>query len=305
MSAVGIDISKYWIDIALGGKVWRVRRDKESLVQLFDGLPKDSRIVLEATGRFHRLVVDLARRAGLEVRVVDPYVFSLYRASLNPRAKTDPMDALALMRFAEKEWDRLLDSPVCSKEIQLLKDLLEARETQVKFKTAFGQSLREMETQLPASQKALKAIEASIKDLDERITRIARKDPLYSVFLEMNGVGPATAPALVWLFRAHSFETSDQVVAFVGMDVRVKESGKFVGKRKLTKRGPAFIRRLAYLVANSLRRTKDFQPLFKRHHDKGLRTNAVNMIVARKLLRVAHYLATTGARYDRAKLLRT
>lgn len=305
MNAVGIDVSKGWVDVAVGGKVSRVMRERACLARLFEGLPKDARVVLEATGRLHRMVVEMAECSGLQVRIVDPLVFSLYRRSLHPRAKTDSLDALALMRFAEKEWDRLPEGLVGNPELRQLKDLLEARESQVKLRTALAQSIAEMEAAPAASRRALKALEASIEDLDARIRSIAKRDPLYATFLEIDGVGPATAPALVWLFRAFAFERSDQVVAFVGLDVRVRDSGASAGRRKLSKRGPSMIRRLGYLVANSLRCCHSFKPLFKRHHDKGLRTSAVNMIVARKILRVAFHLATTGARYDRAKLLGT
>ncbi len=62
----------------------------------------------------------------------------------------------------------------------------------------------------------------------------ARPERLYSRLLEMDGVGPATAAALVWLLGSRRFATPDRAVAFAGLDVRVRESGR----EGTAKRGP-------------------------------------------------------------------
>src|SRR5215831_20460531 len=100
----------------------------------------------------------------------------------------------------------------------------------------------------------------------------------------MDGIGPCTAPALLWLLKDREFTNSDQAVAFSGLDVAVRQSGRFEGRRKLTKRGPTFIRRLLYCAASSLRRIHEFAALFHRHHAKGLRAKGATIAVARKLL---------------------
>jgi transposase len=303
MTSVGVEIAKDFIDLASPMGQCRVKRTRAELTAAFSILPDDARLVMEATGRYHRLVAEVARRVGLSVRCVNPYVFSLYRRSVSPRAKNDRIDAQILQRFGEREWDRLPESETPNPQMQRLKDLMELRDTQVKLKVAWQQSMSEIGESLVASHAASEAIERSIAELDREIKQIVAGDPLYSLLLEMDGVGPQLAPALVWLFRAHRFQSADQVVAFIGMDVRVRESGKFFGQRKLTKRGPAFIRRLLYCAANAQRRVEDFKPYFAKHHSRGHLTKAVNMIAARKLVTVAYSLSKGMARYDRATYL--
>jgi transposase len=303
MTSVGIEIAKEFIDIATPSGSSRVKRTRNELRASLGMLPDDSALVMEATGRYHRLVVEVARDMGLQVRCVNPYVFSLYRKSVNPRAKNDRIDARILQRFGEREWDRLRETEVMDARLQRLKDLLELRDTQVKLRTAWKQSMGEIE-ELPAEcSAALKALQRSIARLDSEIKQLVADDPLYEIFLEIDGVGKQLAPALVWLIRAFKFETADEVVAFVGLDVRVRESGKYVGLRKLTKRGPAFIRRLLYCGANSQRCIKDFKPFFEKHHARGRRTRAVNVIACRRILKAALALSQCGARYNRAKYL--
>jgi transposase len=45
------------------------------------------------------------------------------------------------------------------------------------------------------------------------------------------------------------FTRIDQVVAYVGLDLLVKQSGKWRGQTKLSKRGSGRVRRILYLAA--------------------------------------------------------
>ncbi|HVT11471.1 MAG TPA: transposase [Fimbriimonadaceae bacterium] len=113
-----------------------------------------------------------------------------------------------------------------------------------------------------------------------------------------------SAAALTWLFDAHEFRDSDQAVAYVGLDVSVRQSGKWVGQSKLTKRGPAFVRTFLFNGANSLRKIQTLRPLFEHHEAKKYAPTQVNTIVARKLLRVAFAIATKPeAAFKRENLL--
>jgi transposase len=304
MTAVGIDVSQDLLEVATPDEVFKVPRKAKEVLSLMRSLPEDALIALEATGRYHRLVIQAAQDAGREIRLVDPHAFSHYRKSLHPRAKTDRLDAIALRRYAQNEAQTLRPAKPSDPELQRLKDLLELRETQVRLVTAWSASLREQEAAPAASMRALAAMRRSVADLDARIKAIAGQHPLYKQLSQIDGFGPCVTPAIVWLLSDKSFKDSDQVVAFIGFDVAVRQSGRFEGKRKLTKRGPAFIRRLLYCGTNSLRRNPAFAPLFQKHHAKGLRAKGATVAVARKLLRTAFHLSIHPEwRYNRAKML--
>jgi len=301
MANVGCDTSKDWVDIAFDGNVVRWERKKEVLEQGFAGLPAGSRVLIEPTGRYHRIVVQCAKAAGHDVRLVDPYAFSLYKRSFKPRASTDKICALALARYAEKEWDIVRQSCEMPKHLRRLKDLLELREKQTALRVAWKQSMDDIGNVPAAAKAAVKSMERSIKRIDDAIYAIVKKDPLYEEFLKIDGIGPVCAPCLVWLFRAFKFEHPDHAVSFVGLDVRVRESGKYAGRRMLTKRGPAFVRRLLACGAQSLRCIQHFKPLFARYQSRGKRVTETNVIVARKIVRTAFAVAYKGAQYERAK----
>ncbi len=94
------------------------------------------------------------------------------------------------------------------------------------------------------------------------------------------------------------FSHMDQVVAYVGMDLRVKESGKWKGQTKLSKRGSGRVRRSLYLAAlRSIRLpTSPFRIYYRRLVDRGMKKGMAVVAVMRKLLIVASHLIQTRGR---------
>jgi hypothetical protein len=85
------------------------------------------------------------------------------------------------------------------------------------------------------------------------------------------------------------FQRADQAVAYAGLDIRVKESGKWKGQAKLSKRGSGRLRRLLYLTAVRCIRRKDSAFGQYYHHliARGMRKMEALMAVMRKMLIVA------------------
>ena len=89
-----------------------------------------------------------------------------------------------------------------------------------------------------------------------------------------------------------AFSNSDAFIAFLGLDVRVRESGKFRGRRKLTKRGESELRRLLYCAAQPARSYWLFERYYQSQLNKGLSKTAAKVILSRKLARIAYTLMT-------------
>jgi transposase len=114
------------------------------------------------------------------------------------------------------------------------------------------------------------------------------------------GIGPVIAATLVSRLSARSFSHSDQFVAYCGLDVRVRQSGKKSGQLGLSKQGEAELRRLLYLAAQASLRAKDspFKAQYERERAKGLSSTAALCAVARKIARLSWSLVTHGSSYD-------
>lgn len=299
MEAYGIDVAKAEIVVCGPGGTLRVANEEPALRAWLLSLPAGAEILLEPTGRFHRVLERLCQERGLVCRRADPCRVAAYRRALSPRAKTDPGDAALLRRMLLAERDALRPSAAESLEGRDLRDLLALRERLVAQRTALRQGSEESPWTPPALERALGELEGAIRELDAEIARRAAAFEVYGRLLKVDGIGPVTAAALTAVLAGRDFSSPDALVAFLGLDPTVRESGTFRGRRRLSKRGPAFVRRLLFCAGAALSRMAPWRPFFQRQAAKGLsRTEAV-LVAARKLVRVVHCMAVTGKPYDR------
>lgn len=159
-------------------------------------------------------------------------------------------------------------------------------------------SLRILCDQLEQTQKHLHLLE-------EEIDRLLDRDPKIKGVLSIPELGPMTVAVLrAELGDLDRFTRMDQVVAYAGMDLRVRQSGKWKGQTKLSKRGSGHLRRILYLAAlRSIRLpTSPFGIYYSRLVGRGMKKGMAVVAVMRKLLIVAAHLILTQQDYDAGKV---
>src|SRR5256714_3997361 len=96
----------------------------------------------------------------------------------------------------------------------------------------------------------LEHTQANLKQLHQEIETLLDQDPKAKGVLLIPEFGVMTVAVLrAELGDLDRFARMDQVVAYVGMDLQVKQSGKWIGQTKLSKRGSGRVRRILYLAA--------------------------------------------------------
>jgi transposase len=182
--------------------------------------------------------------------------------------------------------------------------LLHRRERLVAARVAIDQSLQE----LPGDRRSFSALVRRMRTLTERLTQRITEAVRTHGWSEaqqrcqqIEGIGPLTSAALATVFQRGRFRHSDAFIAFLGLDVRVRDSGKQRGKRKLTKKGDPELRRLLYNAAMSASSSSTWAPFYQRHLQRGLSTTAALVVLARKLARVAFALMRDATDYDTHK----
>ncbi len=260
------------------------------------------RIAIEPTSIYHLEFVEQAHVLGFEVYLINPRQLLHYREAVNVRNKTDPADAWLLARYLARESGSLRPfKPQCAKAQQLWA-LLKRRATAVKVRTQLEQSFSEIKF----STKALSTeIQHLLDRIDQRIQVLVRKLGWWADYqrcLSIPGIGPLNAAALVTVFHRGAFAGADAFVAFLGLDIRVRESGKFKGQRKLTKRGEAEIRRLLYCAAQPARSYPLFDVFYQHQLNKGLSKIAAKVVLARKLARIAFTLLTNQQSFKKQEI---
>jgi transposase len=284
---VGVDVSKGKLDYAAKAKTPRsVDNTPEGVSLLLDDVPPNAVIAMEATGRYHRLLANTAHLRGFTVIVHNPKDVSKYAKSVCSRASTDPIMAKVIAEFTEIREHRIYD-PTPS-FVDTLKNLVRTRAGLVKERTSLQNRAGEHPDIAIYLRQATKALKESIMKLDEQIAEVAKDIPQYQLLIKVPGFGPLTTAYLIALLASGTFARSDSFVAFIGLDLRVRESGKLRGKRKLSKRGDPEARRLLYLAAFAACRDQGpFKGLYEHYTGCGHSKTEATVIVARKLARVA------------------
>jgi transposase len=245
--------------------------------------------------------VEEALKAGVEVFLIDGYQLSHYREALRQRAKTDPSDARLLARFLANEGAQLTPFKPRSAKQQRLWRLLKRRATLVKTKSQLQQSLADVTELMRSIQALLRRIDRLLAQLDRRLRALARTlgwQELIARCASIPGVGFLTAVALVCTYQRGYFVGRDAFIAFIGLDVRVRDSGKHRGRRKLTKKGDAETRRLLHCAAMAAARSAYFKPQYQALKARGMATTAAYVVIARKLARLAFVLLRNETRFD-------
>lgn len=260
------------------------------------------RVALEPTSHYHLEFTAQAHALGITVYLVNPRQLVHYRKAVGERNKTDPADARLLARYLARESDSLRPfQPPCAKA-QRLWALIKRRGVAVRARQQLQQSFREI--QLPT--KALfREIQTVIARIDRHIQTLIRElgwQADYQRCLTIPGVGPLNAAALTAVFHRGAFAGSDAFVAFIGLDIRVRESGRCKGQSKLTKCGEAEIRRLLYCAAQPSRCYHRFDNYYQKQLDKGLSKIAAKVSLARKLARIAFALLTSQQSFKKQEI---
>ena len=284
-----------------------IANSRKAIVAWLKQLPAGCVIGMEATGRLHHLLADLAVGHGHVVYVLNPKHVASYAKGVGQRGKTDPMDAAVIARYVDRERDGLHPYVVPSALQRTLRDLISQRASVVRHAAALKESIQATGT---GSNRALKrAHQAALKSLNTLLTEInnALKRAIADnkelenkrkQLQRITGIGFVNSVALTHRFDRTPFANSDAVVAAYGLDPRPMDSGNHLGKRRLTKQGNSEDRRLIYLAALSATKTKLFNPIYRALLARGLATTAAIVILARKLLRIAFAIWTSGKPFN-------
>ena len=132
--------------------------------------------------------------------------------------------------------------------------------------------------------------DAQIKAVEGRIAA-TEAPPAARILMSIKGAGTiqprVVAAELGELTRFAGPDMSAKVLAFAGCEPRVRESGTWKGRSKMSKRGSATLRHALYLMACTVRlHSPSFKEIYQRHIAKGKHHNVAMSHVMRKIVEV-------------------
>ena len=304
---VGVDVAKAELVVAVhteagSGKVVNCAK---AIAAWLCTLGRGSIVAMEATGKYHRLLAELAHAAGMRVFVLNARDVHFYAKALGARGKTDRLDAMVIARYAAEHQAELPAwQPVEGVE-QQLQDLLNRRWVLTRQLVTLKLSLRDMPTLQAASERLQQEYGRMFEEIDRQLeVLVGSQEELAKGVARLRtitGFGSQTSIRCAALLSKHAFSNADAAVAYSGLDPRPSDSGKKKGIRRLSKRGSGDLRRQLYLAAFAASHSKVFGPTYKALRAKGFATTEALVILARKLLRVAFAVWKSGQAFDGSK----
>ncbi|AKJ94389.1 transposase [Thioalkalivibrio versutus] len=299
---IGVDVGKAELWISIDGETAQpCPNELPAIRRWVRGLEGPADFALEATNDYHLALALEAHHQGHRVYLINGYRLNRYRESIGGRAKTDAGDARLLVRYLQREQDELRPWTPPPEGYRTLQKLLRRRATLVRARVMLEQSLRGV----PELQSNLKDLLREIGRLDAVLQRVLRETVGSAGWSDharrcqqIEGVGPLTATGLTMAFHRGAFRSGDAFVAFLGLDVRIRDSGTKRGQRKLTKQGDPELRRLLYLAAMQAKSKAAWSDYYQRCLDRGLATTQALNALARKLARVAFALMKNQTDYQ-------
>jgi len=302
MEIYGVDVSKEKLDIASKGLVIQVENMTKAIRAFVRKMPAGSIVALEATNTYHLEMADECYRAGMRVYVVNPRITRHYREVKGLRGHTDRMDALTLASFIEGEHDQLRAYVPKTADQRRLQILIRRRCKLVGIKTQLRHSLTGIKEVRKEVEALMDRVDALIAAIELLIDKLLEDDPDRKRIEGIVGVGSVVSAALLSDLRSIEFAKADSFVAFYGLDPRPNQSGKYKGRRKLSKQGQRLGRTLLYNAAMAAAKTKVWAPIYKACLDRGLSKIESLVIIARKIAKTVWSIYKHKTTFDPYRL---
>jgi len=313
---VGVDVSKKKFDVYFEradgrgkGKVFA--NDAEGVAALLawgraQGVDwTQAGVCLEATGPYGNALAHALHEAGVVVAIENPARIQAFARMLGARVKTDRADARLIARYARQHPPRRWTPPSAHEArlhalVSRLDDLIVMRTMeQARAQQVQGEALRSV-------GNVLKALEGEITRLREAISDHIDQDPdqrrKADLLNSIPGLGQETiSRVLAYLGPLERFENVRQVVAYVGLNPRVRQSGQRIGASPISKQGSSAIRKALYMPALVAKRHNPVLRAFcERLAAKGKRPKQVVVAAMRKLVHLMWGVLKSGRPFDPA-----
>lgn len=303
----GVDVAKAELVIASSTAprtTQTIKNDATAIMAWLNQVEPGGIVAMESTGKYHQLLAQLAFAAGWRVYVLNSADVYFYAKALGSRGKTDKVDAGVITRYVAEHHKHLHPWQPYTATEQSLWSLLERRAEVTKHRGALRQSLTDMPELAKAAGDLEKQFELLLQTIDQQVEGLIASDALLSkqraLLQTVPGIGAQCSALLGVLFSRMTFANADAVVAYSGLDPRPCDSGNKKGRRRISKRGSAYLRRMLYLVAFAATRSKAMKATYEGIKAKGFAPTQALVILARKLLRIAFSIWKSGRPFETA-----
>jgi transposase len=291
---VGIDVSKDRLDVHVrpSGEAFAVARDGKGLSELVERLRgvAPSLIAVEATGGFEIIVAAAIAGAHLPLAVVNPAQVRHFAQAVGKRAKTDPIDAAVIARFAEAVKPEPRELP--DEAARLLAELV-ARRTQL-IEMLVAERQREKRAAAVRVRKSLArhiaALEKELLVIDRDIDTMVRGSPVWrekeDLLVSFPGVAHKIARTVLADLPELGRLTRREIASLVGVAPFTRQSGQWKGKSMIAGGRPAARAALFMAAFSAIRCNPVLRTFYQSLLARGKPKMVALIAVARKVLTI-------------------
>lgn len=257
--------------------------------------PAQLHFVMEATGVYHEPLAEALYHAGARVSVLNPADVHHFARSWPTLSKNDKHDARVLALFGHQRRPAAWQPPPA--QLKQLRALLQRLET-LEQERQREHNRREKASNQGDSQ-VLESIETIIAALDAEYERLCQRIDEHidanpqlredrRLLKSIPGIGEKLARRLLILMHTHHFRQASQLAAYLGLVPKANQSGTRERPARLTKRGDARLRAMAYFPAIvAIQHNPDVAAQWRRLRQAGKSRMACVGAAMRKLLHIA------------------
>jgi transposase len=245
------------------------------------------------------------RKHGYQIKVINPILTKQFTRSTIRKKKTDVSDSVIIAKLlAQGEGQQATDENTTRIEQRMLTKL---RQTALKVR------LMHKSLALYEQNEAIARFDMRLLELEDAIDHAAENhlaslkdryasDPAVQLLQSIPGIGFHLS-IIIWteIGDVSRFSTPKQLVAFAGLDPRIRQSGSILKSQgRLTKRGSPHLRRALFLAAGIAR---IFDPDMKLYYEKkraeGKKYTVATCAVSRKLIHRIYAVLRRGTPYQK------
>lgn len=286
--SIGIDVAKAKLDVFDGKRAFVIVNDEKCIRKAFQAYSLDSRIIIEATGKYHRLTHNVLHQMGFKVMVINPYQSRNFAKAMNIMCKTDGVDARVLSRFGDGvEFKETIPE---SESQATMRDLSRHLDDLKQMKTELELRIREADNFILASLQSVRDnLSKQIEETEKRLKEISSSDDEMrrnrDLLTTMPGVGETTAIMLCSYLKELGKVSQREISALTGLAPVNNDSGTFRGKRRI-RGGRHEVRRALYMpvLGAATRHNPRLMALYKRLVEAGKPKKVALTACSRKLV---------------------
>jgi transposase len=269
---------------------------------------KQTIIGLESTGSYHLRICLQCSNLGFKIKVLNPLIVKKYNQTKLRRVKNDKKDA-SLIRYCVSQGAGYEFKETA--ETLLLKSLVRQRNSMSNSLLKVKRQVEDvkykedcLKIKIPSVYHEIQEmLRGKAKDLEKQLKTFRKSEQ--KLLQTIPGVGPITAVSFIAeIVDIGRFEEAKKLVAFVGLDSRVHQSGTSVhGKGYISKRGNKILRTRLY-NASSVAVLHDnlFRDYFQKKRSEGKPYRVALIATMNKMTHVIHSVWTSGKPFEDQRL---